>query len=312
MILSILLPIRRLIPAALCLLALLLASHAARAADRVDATPRTAVISAFPPELQALLAHTRIERSVQINGTTFTLGEIGGEPVVLFSSGVSMVNAAMTAQLALDRFTVRQIVFTGIAGGVDPALGVGDVVVAERWGQYLEAVFARDTPEGYRLPDFAKKDFPNFAMVHPQPVEVRNAANPDGVRMFWFPVDAGLLERAKTIAGKIVLGDCVRPGQCLHHKPRFVVGGNGVSGQAFVDNAAFREYVRATFDARLLDMETAAVAAVAFSNSVPFIAFRSLSDLAGGEAAANEMTTFMGLASINAAAALETFLSTKP
>jgi adenosylhomocysteine nucleosidase len=56
-------------------------------------------------------------------------------------------------------------------------------------------------------------------------------------------------------------------------------------------------------------METAAVAAVAFVNTVPFIGFRSLSDLAGGSAGDNGMETFMGLGSASAAAALEGFLA---
>src|SRR3546814_2623272 len=89
--------------------------------------------------------------------------------------------------------------------------------------------------------------------------------------------------------GYVGLRNCFKPGQCLDHRPRLLVGGNGVSGQAFVDNAAFREYVFATFKAQVLDMESAAVAMVAYSNTVPFIAFRSLSDLAGGGPDANEM-----------------------
>ena len=46
-----------------------------------------------------------------------------------------MVNAAMTTQLALDRFNVSAIIVDGIAGGVDPSLAIGDVVVPDRWGQ---------------------------------------------------------------------------------------------------------------------------------------------------------------------------------
>ena len=90
---------------------------------------------------------------------------------------------------------------------------------------------------------------------------------------------------------------------------RFVVGGNGVSGQAFIDNAAFRQYVFATFNARVLDMESAAVAMVAYANGVPFIAFRSLSDLAGGGEGANEIRTFFRLASDNSAAVVQRFLT---
>ncbi|MDB5410994.1 MAG: phosphorylase, partial [Rhodospirillales bacterium] len=39
----------------------------------------------------------------------------------------------MTTQLALDRFTIDKIVFSGIAGGVDPKLTIGDVVVPDAW-----------------------------------------------------------------------------------------------------------------------------------------------------------------------------------
>ena len=72
------------------------------------------------------------------------LAKLRGKPVVLFLSGISMTNAAMNTQLVLDRFNVTHIVFSGIAGGVNPALNVGDVVVAERWAQYLEILAARE------------------------------------------------------------------------------------------------------------------------------------------------------------------------
>ena len=48
-----------------------------------------------------------------------------------------------------------------------------------------------------------------------------------------------------------------------------------------------------TFGARVLDMESAAVAHVAYANGVPFIAIRSLSDLAGGGEGANQMAVFL-------------------
>jgi len=117
---------------------------AAQAADRIDATPRIAVISAFEPEWKALKADLGEAKSHHANGVEFVTGTLAGRKVVLFLSGVSMVNAAMSSQLALERFDITGIVVSGIAGGVDPALGVGDVVVAARWGQYLEAVFARE------------------------------------------------------------------------------------------------------------------------------------------------------------------------
>jgi adenosylhomocysteine nucleosidase len=63
-----------------------------------------------------------------------------------------------------------------------------------------------------------------------------------------------------------------------------------------------------TFQADALDMETAAVAHVAYVNKVPFIAFRSLSDLAGGGPGQNEIDIFFQLAARNSAQALAAFL----
>jgi adenosylhomocysteine nucleosidase len=91
-----------------------------------------------------------------------------------------------------------------------------------------------------------------------------------------------------------------------------MVGGAGVSGSAFVDNAAFRDYTFRTFQAQLLDMESAAVAQVAFANGTPFIAFRSLSDLAGGDEGPNQMRIFMQLASANSAALVRAFVKALP
>ena len=285
---------------------------ASSAQTRLDDTPRIAVICAFGPELEALLARTEVERTIERNGIKFSLGTLAGKPVVVFASGISMVNAAMTTQLALDHFAVRAIVVDGIAGGVDPDLDIGDVVVPAEWAQYLESIFARETPTGFAPPPWADLPHPNFGMIHPQEVEVRTPGTPEPESRFWFPADPDLLQAAAAIVDKVELQACTAEGRCLPTPPRVVVGGRGVSGQAFVDNAEFRTYVSATFDAQVLDMETAAVATVAYANDVPFIGFRSLSDLAGGGPGENEMETFMTLAAENAAALLVAFVEALP
>jgi adenosylhomocysteine nucleosidase len=117
-------------------------------AQHLDDTPRTVAMTALEPEFAALQGAVAEPRVYAVNGMTFVAGRLEGKPVLLMKSGVSEVNAAMTTQLVLDRFAVRRIVFSGIAGGVDPALSIGDVVVPEDWGQYLEASFARETPQG--------------------------------------------------------------------------------------------------------------------------------------------------------------------
>lgn len=294
------------------LLTLALASAAlwAHAAPLLDAKPRMAVMSAFEPELVLLKSQLQSPRTYKLQGVEFTTGRLKGQAVVLLLSGISMTNAAMNTQRVLDHFRITHVVFSGIAGGVNPGLHIGDVTVPERWGQYLEVLMAREVGPGrYTAPAWMDDiQFSPYGMMHPRAVETRTAKQNGIVRRFWFDVDPHMLAVARGL-GRDTLQTCDATQRCLRHAPQLVIGGQGVSGQAFVDNADFREYVFKTFQANVLDMETAATAMVAHSNGVPYIAFRSLSDLAGGGEGANEMETFMHLAADNSARVLMAFLT---
>ena len=133
-----------------------------------DETPRIAVVSAFAPELAILQGELDGESSQSVNGVAFTTGTLEGRDVVLFLSGISVVNAAMTVQLALDHFAIERVVFSGIAGGVDPGLNIGDVVIADRWGQYLEMLFAREVDGGWMTMPFFEYPHANFGMMFPR------------------------------------------------------------------------------------------------------------------------------------------------
>lgn len=280
-------------------------------AQRLDETPRVAVISAFPPEIGALNAATSEQKTFDVHGVQFMTGKLEGKPVVVFLSGVSMVNAAMTTQMALDRFNITRIVFSGIAGGVDEGLDIGDVVVADQWAQNLESAFARETDKGFEVSSSIRNSpLANYGMIYPRAIILPGADLSTPARV-WFPADPALLDTARKVAAEVALQRCVTD-KCLVHPPKVVVGGNGVSAPVFLDNAGYRKYLRATFEARVVDMESAAVAHVALVNKTPFIAFRSLSDLAGGGAGANEMHTFMALASDNSATVVKAFVKALP
>ncbi|MCI4592591.1 5'-methylthioadenosine/S-adenosylhomocysteine nucleosidase [Sphingobium sp. BYY-5] len=298
----------------IALLALVLPTVAT--ATPLDRTPRTVVMTAFAPEWDALAHSVEKPKTHHINGLTFLTGRMVGKPVLLMQSGVSMVNAAMNTQLVLDRFTVKRIVFSGIAGGVDPALSIGDVVVPEDWAQYLEVSFARQTPEGWVVPEPVDQDAPpHFGMMFPRGVRLGNATDPSR-RHYRLAVDPALLALARRVASDVTLRRCVdgqaAPTHCLAHDPKFVVGGTGVSAGVYADNAEFRDYLATAWKARVLDMESAAVVQVAYANAVPAIVFRSLSDLAGGDAGTNQMNTFMALASVNSANVVRAFVAALP
>lgn len=301
------------------MLALGAAFAAPASAQKIDVVPRTIVMTAFAPEWNAMTPMVDQPTEHHVNGLTFLTGTMAGKPVLLMQSGVSMVNAAMNTQLALDRFTVKRIVFSGIAGGVDPGLSIGDVIVPDHWAQYLEVSFARQTPKGWATPEPIDPTAPaNHGMMFPRGVQVGNATTP-AQRHYSFAADPALIALARTVATTVTLRRCVEEkapastaSACLAHTPRIVVGGTGVSAGVFADNAEFRDYLAVAWHARVLDMESAAVAQVAYANDVPAIAFRSLSDLAGGDAGGNQMYAFMHLAAVNSAHMVHAFVAALP
>lgn len=304
----------------LTLAALLAALPVAASAQKLDDTPRTVVMTAFRPEWNALVHTVKDAQEHKINGGVFLTGTMEGKPVILMQSGVSVVNAAMNTQLVLDRFTVKRIVFSGIAGGVDPALAIGDVVVAENWGQYLEGSFARKTKTGWVPPDKGLPEAPaNWFFIFPRGTLMANAATPPK-RIYRIPVDPGLLALARQVVPSIALERCVPPAEkmlagselCLPRTPKIAVGGTGVTAGIYADNAEFRIYLHKAWQARVLDMESAAVMQVAYANMVPAIVFRSLSDLAGGDKHKNMEDTFEHLASVNSAHVVRAFVAALP
>jgi adenosylhomocysteine nucleosidase len=260
-------------------------------------------------------------KEYQINGMTYLIGTLEGKPILLMQSGVSIVNAAMNTQLVIDRFTVKRIVFSGIAGGVDPSLSIGDVIVLEDWGQYLEVNFARKNGrKGWTSPEAVAPEAPaNWNFIFPRGVSVANAATPMK-RIFRFPMDPALLDLARKVAPTVDMERCVPPSPtqlpdtklCLKKAPKLVVGGTGVSAGVYADNAEFREYLYKAWHARVLDMESGAVAQVAYANQVPTIVFRSLSDLAGGDRHKNMEDTYEHLAAVNSAHVVRAFVAALP
>ena len=318
-------------------------AFAARPACLTECTPRIGIVSAFGQEADILVAQTRQARTWTINGNRFTTGVLRGVPVVIVLSGVSMVNSTMVTQLMVDHFKVQRLVMSGIAGGVDPARHVGDVMIPDRWAMPLEVFWNRDNvlPAtcgkeadvsclGLKLATVDGKPVPPFYLATPAaPMPsglfmrenfVMTAANaPGGEFRFDYPVDPAMLAVARGI--KPVLARCgpkatkspgaePDPALCVKTTPQVIVGGRGVSGTAFLANPQYRSYLFEQLQAQTFEMETAALAHVAYANAIPYIAFRSLSDLAGAEEFnADAVALFAsGLAETNEAAVTLAFL----
>ncbi|MDP3068800.1 MAG: 5'-methylthioadenosine/S-adenosylhomocysteine nucleosidase [Opitutaceae bacterium] len=256
--------------------------HGARAAQ-----PLYALCAAYPPEIAALHAAFGVDEQkgftrTMINGLAFHRGTYGGKDVVVFRTGVSLVNAAYQLQLALERFPITHVLFAGVAGGIDPALQVGDVVIPERWAYHAEAAYLNeDGRGGYFVPHYLKPKLPNFGMIFPTETGVAREGEEAFQRRADFPADAMLLAAARRALPKL---PALRKGG---REIAVTVGGVGVAGPVFMDNAKYREWVFRVWQARCLDMESTALAHVAYVNRKPILIVRGLSDLAGAQHGAN-------------------------
>jgi adenosylhomocysteine nucleosidase len=91
---------------------------------------KIAIIGAMEEEV-ALLRENIEERTQEtVAGCEFTFGKMHGTDVILLRSGIGKVNAAMSTTILLEKYKPDFIINTGSAGGFNPSLNVGDVVIS--------------------------------------------------------------------------------------------------------------------------------------------------------------------------------------
>lgn len=224
-----------------------------------NALPVTAVLGAFADEVNILEAQVTQKKVSTIQGIRFTAGILNGRSVVIAQTGIGKVNAAITTTLILDHFKPQQVIFTGIAGGVNPELSPGDIVIGT-------AVAHHD-----------------YGTITPDSMLLRPTRNPASMieNPIYFPGDSILLTIADRAAKKVVLDSITR------HDRRLVptiVKGTIVTGDVFVSSVAATQVLRKKMNAQATEMEGAAVAQACWQQQVPCIVIRSLSDNAGDNA----------------------------
>jgi adenosylhomocysteine nucleosidase len=226
----------------------------------VGATAPIAIVAAMHEELKALLALMPDEQRVRVAGRDFWVGHLQGQPVVAVLSRIGKVAAAVTATLLLERFGVRAIVFSGVAGGLAPGVEVGDVVVATELLQHdMDA-----------SPLFPKHEVPLMDLAR-------------------FKADAAIGDALAAVAEQTLRDPVTLVGQGAVDefglRSPTVHRGLLISGDRFVATAAESEALRRALpDALAVEMEGAAVAQVCHDYGVPFAAMRTISDRADDEA----------------------------
>jgi adenosylhomocysteine nucleosidase len=217
------------------------------------------LICAIPQELIELRAALDRDERTAIGGFGFDRGRLDEQPVVLAEAGIGKVNTAAVATLLAARFEARILVFSGVAGGLDPTLHIGDVVIATRAIQHDCGVI-----ENERLQPYQAGHVPFF--------------NP--VDELGYAIERALLERVRARLEGLTLPPLSALAGGEGRRPQLVYG-TVLAGDQYIHCEATRERLHREFDAQAVAMEGAALAQVAGRLAVPWLEIRALSDLAG-------------------------------
>ena len=88
------------------------------------------IIGAMELEVSTLKEAMTVSSVTTCAGMDFYEGTLNDAAVVIVRSGVGKVNAALCVQILTDKFAVTHIINTGVAGSLNAALDIGDILVS--------------------------------------------------------------------------------------------------------------------------------------------------------------------------------------
>ena len=228
------------------------------------------IIGAMDHEIEALVNDLQDKKEEQKFGLTFYLGKLKKHQVVIVKCGIGKVNAGRTCQVLISEYSPKYIINTGIAGGLNNQLKIGDIVISSDLIQHDFDVTFLGYGKGYMFIGDNKKEPTKYAP------------------------DKELSEKIKKVLEKLSEGRNIFTGRIL-------------TGDQFISSKEKREELIKEFDGFCCEMEGAAVAQVAQLNKIPFTVVRVISDLPDGRGP-DDYNSFEDKAAKLSSLALETFL----
>ncbi len=203
------------------------------------------IIGAMDSEIETLLSHLENKKEEKKYGLTFYLGKLKNYEVIIVKCGIGKVNAGRTTQVLISEYSPKYIINTGIGGGLNQQLKIGDIVISTDLIQHDFDVTAFGYAKGYM-----------FIGDKKEPTK--------------YVADKELSEKIKKVLEKIKEGRNIFKGRIL-------------TGDLFVSSKEKREQLVQDFDGFCCEMEGAAIAQVAFLNNIPFTVLRLISDMPDGK-----------------------------
>lgn len=218
------------------------------------------IISAMQEEIEAIQIQLKVEKKIVKGMRTYYQGILFDKKVILVFSRWGKVASATTATQLINDFDVDEIIFTGVAGGVQSNIFVGDIVIGKDLFQH--DMDASPLVKTYEVPLLGKSAFSSHAEKRDQ----LTRASYQFLQNINDFLSSTQLSKFQIKKPTVHIGDIA-------------------SGDQFISSShQSLKILSGLPTVNCVEMEGAAVAQVCFEYQVPFSIIRTISDNANHNA----------------------------
>ncbi|HHB94434.1 MAG TPA: 5'-methylthioadenosine/adenosylhomocysteine nucleosidase [Campylobacterales bacterium] len=110
---------------------------------------KIAIMGAMPEEIEPLLAQVENIKKTEYAKNIYYEATYKGKDIVIAYSKIGKVFASLTATILIEKFGCTQLLFSGVAGAINPNLKIGDLIIADALCQHDLDITAFGHPYGF-------------------------------------------------------------------------------------------------------------------------------------------------------------------
>ena len=110
---------------------------------------KLAIMGAMEEEIEPLLAHFENVKVTEFAKNKYYELTHNGLDIVVAYSKIGKVFASLTASTLIEKFGCNTLLFSGVAGGINPELKIGDLIIANKLCQHDLDITAFGHPSGF-------------------------------------------------------------------------------------------------------------------------------------------------------------------
>lgn len=108
-----------------------------------------AILGAMQEEITPMLELIGEYEKIDYASNTFYKAKFHGKDIIIAYSKIGKVNAAITATVMIEKFKAEKLLFSGVAGSLNPNLHICDIIYATKVAQHDLDITAFGHPHGY-------------------------------------------------------------------------------------------------------------------------------------------------------------------